>query len=504
MKQRQSQQGHKRSRLTTRMMVGAAALLLGGGGLAAVATTALAGNAEPDATAGHQHTAVATTISCPDVGEKLRQVPQSAQLQVSKGLAALDRQVHDAYHRWMEGGDSAVLTTLKHQRSRTIGTMVTAINRKAPRPDYLLKMSGCTTKPVDEGAGAGGFDSTKSTANGWYQGQLPQQGGQPEQGQYQSQQPGQDQQQGQEQQPGQDQQQGQPGGPSPDDFVDINNVQPNADAPPFAAPNGGNATTGTFTTECGRNEDGHFNPDNVIVTPGVSNGAHHTHDYVGNKSTDGSSTDESLAASDTTCNNGDLSTYYWPVLRKLDGQAEQKPGAAQDANVGSVLTPATVTLTYRGSQAGQVRAMPRFLRIITGDAKAFTNGTDNANASWSCTGSEDRQLKDKYPLCPQGSQVVRTFAFQNCWDGRSTDSANHRTHVTFSDSNGNCPQGFTAIPQLVERLTYDVPQGASFAVDSFPEQLHKPVTDHGDFINVMPDDLMNKAVDCINRGQKCT
>ncbi|MEU9113436.1 DUF1996 domain-containing protein [Streptomyces sp. NPDC048483] len=484
------------------MVVAAAALLLGGGGLTVVATTALAGNSDTEAAAGHQHTAAATTVSCPDVGDGLRQVPRSARLQVSKGLAALDRQVHDAYHQMMKDGDSTVLTTLKRQRARTIGTMVTAIDKDAKRPGYLTKMSGCTTKPVDEGAGADGFDSTKSTAQGWYQGQTPQQDqqqGQGDQEQDQSQQQGQD--GGQQQDAGQ---QGQPGGPVPDDFVDITSVQPNADAPPFAAPRGGNATTGTFTTECGRNEEGHFNPDNVIVTPGVSNGAHHTHDYVGNESTDGFSTDDSLAASGTTCDNGDLSTYYWPVLRKLDGNAEQKPGAAQDANVGSVVTPATVNLTYRGSQAGQVTAMPRFLRIITGDAKAFTNGTDNANASWSCTGFEDRQLKDKYPLCPQGSQVVRTFAFQNCWDGRSTDSANHRTHVTFSDNNGNCPQGFRAIPQLVQRITYDVPQGNSFAVDSFPEQLHKPVTDHGDFINVMPEDLMNKAVDCINRGQECT
>ncbi|MEV5479841.1 MULTISPECIES: DUF1996 domain-containing protein [Streptomyces] len=488
------------------MLVGAAALLLGGGGLAVVATTALAGNSHPEAGSGHQHTAAAAfTISCPDVGERLRQVPHSAQLPVSKGLSSLDRQVHDAYHKMMGGSGSSVLSGLKAQRQKTIKMMVTAIAKDAKRPGYLLKMSGCTMKPITEGAGAGGNDSTKSVKDGWYQGQT-----QTQTGQTQDQTQGQDPNQNGSQQPSQDpnqnggQQQGQQGGPSPDDFVDITTVQPNADAPPFAAPKGGNATTGSFTTECGRNEDGHFNSDNVIVTPGVSNGAHHTHDYVGNKATDAFSDDNKLAASDTTCTNGDQSTHYWPVLRKLDGNAEQKPGAAQDANVGTTLTPATVTLKFRGSQAGQVTAMPRFLRIITGDAKAFTNGTKNANASWSCTGFEDRQLKDKYPLCPQGSQVVRTFAFQNCWDGQNIDSGNHRDHVAFSDQNGNCPNGFKAIPQLTQRITYDVPQGDSFAVDSFPEQLHKPVTDHGDFINVMPDDLMSKAVDCINNGQECT
>ncbi|UKY55219.1 DUF1996 domain-containing protein [Streptomyces inhibens] len=484
------------------MLVGAAALLLGGGGLAAVATTALAGNSGPEPAAGHPHTITATTISCPDVGDRLREVPRSAQLQVSKGLSSLDRQVHDAYHKMMEGSSSTVLVRLKQQRQKTIGTMVTAIAKNAKRPSYLLKMSGCTTKPVDEAAGSGGYDSTKTTKNGWYQNQ-PQPQPQ-DQNQNQNQDPGQNQGQDQGQDQGQNGgQQGQPGGPSPDDFIDITTVQPNAGTPPFAAPRGNGASTGTFTTECGRNEDGHFNSDNVIVTPGVSNGAHHTHDYVGNKATDAFANDQKLAQSDTTCTNGDQSTHYWPVLRKLDGNAEQKPGAAQDANVGTTLTPATVTLTFRGSQAGQVQAMPRFLRIITGDAKAFTNGTKNANASWSCTGFEDRQLKDKYPLCPSGSQVVRTFAFQNCWDGRDIDSANHRDHVTFSDQNGNCPNGFTAIPQLVQRITYDVPQGNSFAVDSFPEQLHKPVTDHGDFINVMPDNLMSKAVNCINNGQEC-
>ncbi|MGW1790986.1 DUF1996 domain-containing protein [Streptomyces tubercidicus] len=492
------------------MLIGATALLLGGGGLAAYATTALAGNNTPDAAAGHaQHTASAFTLSCPDVGERLRQVPRSAKLPVSKGLSALDKQVHDAYHSMMSGssggsGGGSVLNGLQTKREKTIKMMVSAIAKDAKRPGYLLKMSGCTMKPVNEGAGEGGNDSTKSVQDGWYQGQDPNQtqgqdqGQSQDPGQAQSQDPG----QGQDQNGGQ--QQGQPGGPSPDDFVDINNVQPNADAPPFAAPKGGNASTGTFTTECGRNEDGHFNSDNVIVTPGVSNGAHHTHDYVGNKATDAFADDNKLAQSDTTCDNGDQSTHYWPVLRKLDGNAEQKPGAAQDANVGTTLTPATVTLTFRGSQSGEVRAMPRFLKIITGDAKAFTNGTKNANASWSCTGFEDRQLKDKYPLCPQGSQVVRTFAFQNCWNGRDIDSGNHRDHMAFSDQNGNCPQGFEAVPQLVQRITYDVPQGNSFAVDSFPEQLHKPVTDHGDFINVMPDNLMSEAVECINDGRECS
>ena len=146
--------------------------------------------------------------------------------------------------------------------------------------------------------------------------------------------------------------------------------------------------------------------------------------------------------------------------------------------------------------------MPRFIRIITGDAKAATNGGANGRAQWSCTGFTNR-VTTKYPLCPRGSQVLRILDFPSCWDGRNTDSANHRTHVLFPDARGACPSGTKAIPQLRMTLTYVTPRTASFAVDAFPEQLHNPVTDHADFANVMSNQLMRAAVDCINRGRRC-
>ncbi|GAA3207455.1 hypothetical protein GCM10020256_03090 [Streptomyces thermocoprophilus] len=203
------------------------------------------------------------------------------------------------------------------------------------------------------------------------------------------------------------------------------------------------------------------------------------------------------------------------MIRLQNGTRERDadaPGGGTEGNIGEIVTPSEVTLTFVGNPREKVTAMPRLLRIITGDAKAFVNGTANANASWSCTGFEDRQLKDRYPLCPDGSKVVRTFRFQSCWDGRNIDSANHRTHVAFAAEDGTCPAGFRPIPQLVQRIVYDVaaPSLADggrtrpfFAVDSFPEQLHKPVTDHGDFINVFDEDLMQEMVDCINSGRQC-
>ncbi len=379
------------------------------------------------------------------------------------------------------------MNPLKEKRAATIERIAIAIDRVGDRPEGLDSLAACTSRPA-EGAGDENADQNGGDQNDGGDGQDPGDQGQQGNG-------------------------GQAGnGPVAADFADITSVQPDAR-------NGGrkqSGSGGSFTTACGVNANGLFNSDNVIVAPGVSNGAHYFHDYVGNQSNDAFASDEDLAGADTSCENpGDKSSYFWPVIRLQNGAAEQdanSPGDGIEGNAGEIVTPKEVTMTFVGSPKSDVVEMPKLLRVITGDAKAFINGNANANASWSCTGFEDRQLKDKYPLCPAGSDVVRTFEFQSCWDGRNIDSANHRTHVAFAAADGSCGNGFKAIPQLVQRIVYDIDAPSLqdggrttplFAVDSFPEQLHKPVTDHGDFINVFDEDLMGEMVDCINGDREC-
>ncbi|MFH9427934.1 DUF1996 domain-containing protein [Streptomyces sp. NPDC017615] len=465
--------------------------MLGGGGLVAANVYASASeggwgeDGSGGAAAAQLRSAGMATVDCPDVGARLTDVPEAARGDVDRELAQLDQQIAEAYQRLQQSADAlrqdpaaadnSVMNPLKDKRTATLGRIADAIGRAGNRPDGLDALAACTLRPAEAAPGGEGQESAAPT----------QSAGQ-----------------------GQNGGTGQGGnGPVAADYVDINSVQPNA---PKAPPGG------TFRTECGVNENGLFNSDNVIVAPGVSNGAHHFHDYVGNQSNTAFASDQDLADAKTSCaDQGDRSTYYWPVLRLQNGKQERDagaPGGGTEGNAGEIVTPKEVTLTFVGSPSGQVTDMPRLLRIITGDAKAFVNGPANANASWSCTGFEDRQLKDKYPLCPSGSDVVRSFHFQSCWDGRNADSANHRTHVAFADAQGNCPGGFKAIPQLVQRIVYDVdaPSLADggkgtplFAVDSFPEQQHKPVTDHGDFINVFDEGLMRTMVDCINSGREC-
>jgi len=458
---------HKRDTARRRMLALLLAGVLAVSGASVLAAAAFAGQgpwrSQPAA-------AQVGTVACGDVGAGLASVPEAARADVDRDLADLDVQVADAYRSLSEpgsgGGEQRVMGALAEKRSATLRKLSASAGPDSGLPEDLSGLANCAIRR-DLVVDASARDYAPEAQSGTADRSKASTGGK--------------------------------SGPGRG-FVDIRTVAPNTAKPARTGP-----ATGTFTSQCGRNQNRHLNPDNVIVAPGVSNGAHHMHDYVGNLITDAFSANGRLAGAGTTCSNGDQSAYYWPVLRLLNGVNEsdlKAPGGGKDRNVGRILQPAEVGITYSSASGNKVQPMTRFLRIITGDAKALTNGPANAHASWSCTGFENRQLADKYPICPNGSRVVRTLKFPDCWDGKNIDSANHRTHTAFS-KNGSCPRNFRAIPQLVERVTYDVPSGVRFAVDSFPEQLHNPITDHGDFINVMNRNLLDQMVSCINEGRRC-
>ncbi|MFR0352169.1 DUF1996 domain-containing protein [Streptomyces sediminimaris] len=496
----------RRTPLATKAIAASAALALGGGGLLWANFYASA----HESNSGHNYTKSANaqwaTLACPDVSQKLTNVPYRARQGVTRELANLDKQVTEAYSRLAstrraQANDAnfvqnAIVGPLKDKRIATLDRIRIDIERVGGKaPDNLSQLAACTPQAANQGQnGQNGGGQNAGGQNGQATAS-PSAGATAGAGQQQDNGNG-------------------AAGPVAADFVDITKVAPNVQGKPDK---GNNASTGTFSLNCGVNANENRNTDNLIVAPGVNNGAHHTHDYVGNQDVNAFSSNDTLAKASTTCSEqGDKSAYYWPVLRLQDGTQEKDAnqlGGGKEGNVGKILRAESAQITYVGNPTSKVVAMPTFLRIITGDAKAATNGAANANAHWSCTGFEDKvQLTNQYPLCPQGSKVVRTFAFQSCWDGQNIDSANHRTHVAFADpASGACPNGFKAIPQLTQRLVYDVPTPTiangqvknPYAVDGFPEELHKAITDHDDFISVMDQNLMNRVVNCINNGQRC-
>jgi predicted outer membrane protein len=289
--------------------------------------------------------------------------------------------------------------------------------------------------------------------------------------------------------------------PAIGDFTDIGEVNQIVSEP---IPDG-NASTGSFVSECGTPDPALRNSDNWIAAPGKVNGAQHMHDYIGSAATDASTDAGDLLVSDTTCELDNRSTFFWPVLRNTSqvGRDDNDDGGGLDGNVGEIMEPAQVVMQFLGNPTGPVSPMPQLLRVITGDAKAVTNGADNVRAQWTCRGFEDRATT-QYPLCPEGSRLLRVLDFPGCWDGENLDSEDHRSHMAFADEEtGACPQDTVAVPQLRMILAYDQPGGRNFALDGFPDQQHHPATDHGDFVNGMPDELMDAVVECLNEGLQC-
>ncbi|MCI2416901.1 DUF1996 domain-containing protein [Saccharopolyspora sp. K220] len=268
---------------------------------------------------------------------------------------------------------------------------------------------------------------------------------------------------------------------------------PTAPPAPAVRPGG---STGYWRVDCGRNQEGRHNSDNVVISPGMVGGAHHVHDYVGNVSTDAFSTDQSLAAAGTTCGGDDKSTYFWPVMRIPGGTTG--PGA-----YGKILVPDAVLIEYRGNPLSDVVPMPRFLRAGTGNPHGYTSGgVGTEHVQWSCSGKREH-VGQQYPRCPSGQQVVRVFDFPSCWNGRTTDSADHRSHLVFPGASGACPRGTFPVPRLHVELSYTLPPGVDYAIDTFPEELDSPITDHAFYIDVTSEASMATVVDCVNSGRHC-
>jgi hypothetical protein len=172
-------------------------------------------------------------------------------------------------------------------------------------------------------------------------------------------------------------------------------------------------------------------------------------------------------------------------------------------NTGRILTPDSVVIRYRGNPAAPVIAMPRLLRASTGNARAVSqNGLNTGHVRWGCSGQPGRSTL-LYPECPAGAKITRTADYPSCWDGRRTDSPTHRAHIVFPAANGVCPAETFAVPQLHIEVSYTVPPGLEYAIDTMPAERRSALTDHFDYISILPDSVMRNVVRCVNTGLTC-
>jgi hypothetical protein len=237
-----------------------------------------------------------------------------------------------------------------------------------------------------------------------------------------------------------------------------------------------------FISACGFS---HRAPDDPIVFPGRP-GASHDHSFVGNRTTSASSTLGSLLAGSTSCRNrpADTAGYWMPTLY-VGSQAVPPLGA---------------TIYYRRKSARHVQAFPPGLRMIAGDAAATTPQPLRVTF-WNCGALVDVRPQSTPPSCPavRGSMLRLHVNFPSCWDGRTLDSSNHKSHLAYP-VRGRCPTGYpVSVPAISLIYRYPTLGGADVSLAS-----GGVYSAHADFFNAWNQDALQRLVDdCLNALRHC-
>jgi hypothetical protein len=215
-----------------------------------------------------------------------------------------------------------------------------------------------------------------------------------------------------------------------------------------------------------------------LVNPGLVPSPH-LHQIVGgnsfNASMDPATHDLPSASTCTSCTfSEDFSNYWTAVLyfRARNGTYRRVPqfvseGLRADGGI-------TVYYIPSPNATEKVTAFKPGFRMLVGDAtsrepvpsarkvchRCMPATGDNSNIN--CGAPDDQALPAK--MCPGGIRSVITFP--TCWDGKTTDSIDHMSHVAYPTSSynevsvgayGTCPASHPVkIPQVMYEVMWDV------------------------------------------------
>jgi hypothetical protein len=206
-----------------------------------------------------------------------------------------------------------------------------------------------------------------------------------------------------------------------------------------------------------------------IVYPALSS-AGHLHDFYGNKTTDGFSTYKSLLGGTTSCAMGsDLAGYWAPAVIVR----------------GAAIKPRSANFYYQHitRPAKAIHAFPARLKMIAGDSHATKPAPTTKVTYWGCThGGPSKSFR--LPVNCLKGWVTAHINFPDCWDGRHTDSLDHKSHMAYSvdprdDGVYQCPKSHPVpVPRLIYALEFPVHDGRKISLSSGPAY-----TMHADFFN---------------------
>jgi Domain of unknown function (DUF1996) len=228
----------------------------------------------------------------------------------------------------------------------------------------------------------------------------------------------------------------------------------------------------------------HMAMDDPIVYPRQP-GASHDHSFVGNTTTNAFSTLRTLRAGSTTCKRGGETAAYWMPTLLLNGQ---------------MVAPRGATIYYRRKTLAALKAFPAGFKMIAGDRHA-TAPQGMRITYWNCGAMSTVPASSEVPTCPntRGQSLRLHVNFPNCWDGRRLDSADHQSHLAYSDR-GNCPASHpVAVPAIALIFRYANAGGPGVTLSSGGQY-----SAHADFFNAWRQGTLASLVQgCLNALRHC-
>ncbi|OLB82638.1 MAG: hypothetical protein AUI14_00330 [Actinobacteria bacterium 13_2_20CM_2_71_6] len=253
--------------------------------------------------------------------------------------------------------------------------------------------------------------------------------------------------------------------------------------------------TGAFRTVC---KPSHMLPDDPIVLPGQP-GASHLHTFFGNTGTDAKSTADSIAhGGNGSCRGGIINrTGYWvPTVI--------------DTRTGQPIAPDLIHVYYKSGyllRPDQIHPMPEGLRMVAGDSKA-SSGQPHGN--WTCfDGGAGHDRTDQIHQCDANSPLSMNIEFPQCWNGKTLDSPDHKSHMAYPIEGKGCPDGYpVAIPVISFHVLYKVRgvdiSGWRLSSDTYDAGKPGGYSVHGDWFYGWKTDVVNRWIPaCVQRIATC-